>query len=104
MQLAQVNISDYYQPAKDDSFPTLASLISFFLHKVLLIAGVIFFILTFVAGFVVISTAGSGDPHGAERAKSFLTYSLVGLFLIFASYWILQIINFVSFGSMKGLF
>ncbi|KKS97888.1 MAG: hypothetical protein UV73_C0004G0030 [Candidatus Gottesmanbacteria bacterium GW2011_GWA2_43_14] len=102
MQLAQVSIAEKYPPAKN--FPTLASIISSFLPNLLIIAGVIFFILTIVAGFVVISTAGQGDPHGAERAKSFLTYSVIGLFLIFASYWILQIINYISFGSMKGLF
>ena len=102
MQLAQVRIEDKYPPAL--KFTTLASLVSSFLPNILLIAGVIFFILVFIAGFAVVSSGNSGDPQGAERAKSFLTYSVIGLILIFASYWILQIINYVSFNSMKGLF
>lgn len=103
MELAQVNISENYQPAKILEFQTLGGFISSFLPKILIIAGVIFFFLTVIAGFGVVAGAGSGDAHRQEKAKSFLTYMVIGFVIIFTSYWIVQLISFVTFNSLGGL-
>ena len=103
MQLAAVDIGKEYQPGKITALQSLGGLVSSFLPKILLVAGIIFFLLTVAAGVAVIAGAGSGNPQNQERAKSFMTYSIIGLVIIFASYWIVQIISFVTFGSLKGL-
>src|SRR3989344_1962926 len=99
MQLALVDISKEYAPAKITEFQTLGGFISSFLPKVLIIAGVIFFFLIVLAGFGVISGAGGGDPHAQEKAKGFLTYAVIGFVIIFTSYWIVQLISFATFNS-----
>ena len=96
-----VSIEENFAPAKN--FPTLGSLISVFLPNALLVAGIIVFIMVVLGGFAVITGAGSGDPHNQEKAKSFLTYALIGLMIIFGAYWILQIINFITGGTLKGI-
>lgn len=103
MLLADVKIEDFYPPAKNGQFQTLGGFISSFLPKVLIFAGVIFFFLIVIAGLGVITRAGSEDAHGQEQAKSFLTNALIGFVIIFASYWIVQIISFVTFNSLGNL-
>ena len=100
MQLAQVDISKVYPPAQTTDFQTLGGVGSSFLPKILIIAGVIFFFLTVIAGIGVIAGAGSSDAQAQEKAKSFLTYAAIGMVIIFASYWIVQIISFVTFNSL----
>ena len=98
---AQVNITDSFPIAQN--FPTLSSLVSVFLPRLLLLAGVIFFILVIGAGVRVVMTAGGGDPHAQEQAKSFFTLSITGLVIIFGAFWVLQIINFITHGSLGGI-
>lgn len=85
------------------NFPSLASLISSFLPKALLLGGLIFFVLTVGAGIAVIASSGSSDPHSQEQAKNFLTYSVIGLIIIFGAYWVLQIINFITKGTLSNI-
>lgn len=101
--LAQVDISKEYAPAKIAQFQTLGGFISSFLPKILIFAGVIFFLLTVIAGVGVIAGAGGGDAQSKEKARSFFTYALIGLTIIFASYWIVQLISFVTFNSLGGI-
>jgi len=70
MQLAQVNITENYAPAKIAEFQTLGGFVSSFLPKVLILAGVIFFFLVVFAGVGVIAGAGSSDAHAKEKSKS----------------------------------
>ena len=100
MKLAQVDIGQDYAPAKN--FTTLGDLVSSFLPNFLLLAGVLFFVLIVIAGIGVVAGAGSDNPHAQEKAKAFLTYAVIGLVLIFASYWIVQIISYITFDSLKG--
>jgi hypothetical protein len=85
------------------NFPSLASLISIFIPRLLLAAGIIFFILVIGAGVRVIMMAGGEDPHAQEQAKNFLTLSVTGLIIIFGAYWVLQIINYVTNGTLSNL-
>ena len=103
MQLAQVYIEKVFPPALKTSYRTLGDLISTFLPKILIFAGVIFFIMTVVAGVGVIAGAGREDPHAQERAKAFFTNALIGLVIIFTSYWIVQLISFMTYRSLNKL-
>jgi hypothetical protein len=82
---------------------TPAALVSGLIQPIMLIAGIIFFILIIIAGFNIMSASGSADAHAQEKWKQVLTYGAIGLLIIFASYWILQIINFITKGSLNGL-
>jgi hypothetical protein len=103
--LAQVDISKIWKfaPDQNSDFSTLGSIVSFFLPKVLLVAGLIAFILTVGAGFAVIASAGGGDPHNTEKAKGVLTYSVIGFILIFGAYWLVQIISFLTNNSLEKI-
>lgn len=102
--LAQVDLNKEWPVAKVTQFSTLGGFVTSFLPKLLVFAGIIFFILTVIAGFGVIAGAGSQDPHTQERAKGFFTNAIIGLAIIFTSYWVVQIISFVTYGSLKGVF
>lgn len=85
------------------NFPTLASLLSFLIPKVLIFGGVIFFIMIIIAGVGVITGAGSDDAQAQEKSKNFLTYAVIGLIIMIGAYWVLQIINVVTKGALKNL-
>lgn len=106
MQLAQVDISKEWQLSGGDGkggFTSLASLVTFLLPKVLLLGGIIFFIMVIIVGFGILKGAGSEDAQAKEKTKNYLTYGLVGLSIMFGAYWILQIINYITGGSLKNL-
>jgi hypothetical protein len=98
---AQVKIEDKWPLAPN--FTSLAGIVSYFFPKLLLVAGIICFIFVIGAGFTVLTSAGGGDPHAQEKAKNFLTLSITGLAIIFGAYWIMQIINVLTNGSLSGL-
>ena len=85
-----------FAPAQNTNFTSLGSVVSFFLPKLFLIAGFIFFILVIVAGFSLLQNAGSEDTHAMEKWKQILTYGMIGLIIIFGAYWVLQIMNFIT--------
>ena len=100
-----VNIEDIWPLAykNEPQFQTFAGIFSYFLPRVLLIAGVIFFLLFILAGYSFLNSARSGDPQAKEKWRQILTYGAVGLIIIFGAYWVLQLINFVSGGSFKDI-
>lgn len=100
MLLADVDISKEWKLAQN--FPTLASLVSSILPNALLLGGVICFIIVVITGFGVVTGAG-GDEHAAEGRKNILTYAIIGLTIMFGAYWVLQIINFITKGSLGNI-
>ena len=40
--------------------------------------------------------AGSADKEGMEKGKNALTAAIAGFIIIFAAYWIVQIVQFVA--------
>lgn len=92
--LAKVNISENFAPAK--TFSSLGSIISVLLPNIYIIAGVILLILLIFGGLSFIMNAGKGDSKSAEQGKQMLTWAIVGFIVIFASYWLIQIIEFIT--------
>lgn len=63
-------------------------------------AGIILLLMLITAGYQIIFS--KGDPKAMQVAQSRITTSLVGIVILFAAYWISQIVlNFlgVNFGS-----
>jgi hypothetical protein len=90
-QLAQVNIKDAFAPAKN--FSTIGDLVTVIVQNAFVLAGIIAFVLVILAGFGIISSAGSGDTKQMEQGKKALTGAVMGLIIIIASFWIVQIIE-----------
>lgn len=99
---AQIVIGEKFAPA--EKFDNLGDLVSTLSQNFVLVAGVIFLILILIAGFGVIQAAGSQDAQAMEKNKNFLTYAVIGFVIIFAAFWIVQIINAVTGGSLGDLF
>lgn len=97
--LAQLNLGEAFKldPAKGtnvkDVFATPADLINLLLPNAFIFAGLLLFFFTVGAGFQMI--AGSGDKKAQEEGKKKLGYAIGGFVLLFASYWIMQIIELV---------
>ena len=85
-------------------FQSLGGMVSYLLPKALIAGGVIFFILIVIAGVGMIAGAGSEDAQAKEKAKNFLTYAVLGLIIMFAAYWILQIINYLTQNALGDVF
>lgn len=70
------------------------SFISQVLPNAYVIAGVLLLIYAVVGGFLIISSAGK--PEGTDKGKQILTNAIIGFIIIFASYWIIQIIQIIT--------
>ena len=87
-----VNIIDVFSPAK--TFPTLGDLVNVLVRNIFVVAGVLLFLLLIFGGFQVIVKAGN-EPEEAAKGKNAMTAALIGFALIFAAYWIAQILQII---------
>lgn len=70
------------------------NMVSRVLGAAYIVAGVSFFILLIFGAFSIITSAG--DPKKSEGGRAAATSALVGFLLIFASYWIIQIVEMIT--------
>ncbi|MBI3980487.1 hypothetical protein HY345_00645 [Candidatus Microgenomates bacterium] len=95
---AQIPIENWFniggQPAS--KYPELAAFLQPIILDVFVIATIIFFILLVVGGLMYVINAGSGDKDGMEKGKGALTASVFGLIIIFAAYWTIQIVEYIT--------
>jgi hypothetical protein len=91
---AQVSIESVFTPAKN--FSTLGPLVSVIAQNAFVLAGIIVFILLIAGGFGIIAGAGSGDTKKMEQGKNTITGAVIGLVVIVASFWIVQIVEKLS--------
>lgn len=92
--LAQVNIQDNFPPAT--KFTTPGALISVILKNVYTLAGILLLVLLIFGGFSVIMGAGQGDPKKAGQGKKAATAAVIGFLIIFTSYWIIKLVEFIT--------
>ena len=78
-------------PLPSGRFTTLSSLITVALPYLFSIAGLILFAYLVWGGFDYLTSMG--DPKKAEAGKNKITYAVLGFIIIFASYWLVQIIS-----------
>ncbi len=70
---------------------SLGSIISNLMPYVFAIAGLVLLLMIIAAGYTMLTSAG--NPEAIAKGKSRLTAGLIGFILVFAAYWILQIIE-----------
>ncbi len=87
-----MKISDYYKTPFGE-LKGLGDLAGLILQSAIIIAGVIFLFLIAGAGFKIITGAGNNDPKSAGQGKQAFTYAIIGFFIIFATYWIIRIVE-----------
>lgn len=79
-----------------DTYKTTAGIISILLRNAYILAGVLLFLLLIFGGLGIIMGAGSGDAKKTGQGQQAVTSALIGFILIFASYWIILIIETVT--------
>ncbi|PIV02188.1 hypothetical protein COS55_00130 [Candidatus Shapirobacteria bacterium CG03_land_8_20_14_0_80_40_19] len=77
-------------------FASPGALISIILKNVYVLAGIMLFVLLIVGGISIISSAGGGDAKKTAQGQKAITSALIGFLIIFASYWIIQIIQYIT--------
>lgn len=78
----------------DSEYKSFGTIITNILPNIYIVAGLVIFGMIMLGGFMVISNAG--DSHKAEDGKKIVTSAIMGLAVLFASYWIIQIVQVVT--------
>ncbi|QQG41883.1 MAG: hypothetical protein HYV90_01060 [Candidatus Woesebacteria bacterium] len=73
-----------------------AKLVTLFLNTAFVISGLILLFFFIMGGIGMISSAGQSDPQKAEQAKKTVTSALIGFIIVFASYWIVQLVGNIT--------
>jgi hypothetical protein len=79
-------------------YSSTSSLINNILPNVYIAGGLIVFFMIVMGGFTIISNAGNADK--IKDGSKTITSAIIGLLVLFASYWIIQIIQVVTGASI----
>lgn len=79
-------------PLGSNNTTAIGGLVSLFLNIAFIVAGLILLFYFILGGIGMIGSAGQNDPQKLEAAKKTITSALIGLVIVFASYWIVQLI------------
>lgn len=83
-----------------DRFSSPAQLINILLPNVFTIAALILFFYIIGAGFKMVMNPD--NKKSTEEGKKAITYGIGGFILLFASYWIVQIIQYITGVTILG--
>lgn len=75
------------------TFTDLGGVISQALKFLFPLSGLILFAMIIIAGFQLLTSAG--EPKKMEAAKQRLTWGIIGFVVIFVSFWIMKILEFL---------
>jgi len=89
-----------YQVCSPVGFLKFGDVLSKLLPYVFVIAGLILFFLIVSNGFKLLTSAG--NPKTMESAKEGLTAALVGFLIVIASYWLIQMAEFIFHLNILG--
>ena len=71
----------------------IGQLVSVLLSNIYVLAGIAFLFMLVISGLMYVFGAGSEDPKKIQSAQQTMFWTLVGLAVIIASYWIIQVIE-----------
>ena len=84
--------TDGENPIKDIDSPY--DFISSILPNIYIISGIILLVYLVFGGFIMVTSAGV--PDEAAKGQKIITNAIMGFVIIFASYWIIQIIEIIT--------
>lgn len=104
MKLAQIDFDKLQKASNPDfGFSSFGEIITAILPYVYSIAGIAL-LLMLLAGGLQLMTSG-GDPKGMEGGKQKITNALIGIIIVFVSFWIVQIVGrILGIEVFKGIF
>ncbi len=92
----RINLSDYLLlrggETVADHYAEPTDIVNLIVANLFVVAGIILFGLIIMAGFKYLQ----GTSEGKEEAKNLITGAVIGFLVMFAAYWIVQIIQFVT--------
>lgn len=91
-----IQISKYFDSPWGKPGFGLGELVSVMLSNAVVIAGIIMFVLMVAGGVGVIAGAGRDDPQAAANGKKLLTGAIIGFIIVFAAYWIIEILEVLT--------
>lgn len=74
----------------------LGSLISTIVSAALVLAGIIMLFLFVLGGIGIIAGAGNDNPESMAKGRQAITSAIIGIIIVIAAYWIIQIIESVT--------
>jgi len=74
------------------AFMSPADMFNQILPYIFTIAGIILFIMIIAGGFSIFTSAG--NPEKIKKGQGMLINALIGFLIIFAAYWIIQLVEF----------
>ncbi|RJR26045.1 hypothetical protein C4578_00185 [Candidatus Microgenomates bacterium] len=101
-KLLSVNIGEQWLISPDktiaeaEQFDSPGALISIILKNVYTLAGILLLVLLIFGGISIIIGAGENDPKRAAQGKKTIITALTGFLVIFTSYWIIQLISYIT--------
>ena len=69
-----------------------ADIINDLIPYIFIFAGIILFVMLIAGGFSIFVSAG--NPEKVKKGQAMLVNALIGFLVIFASYWIIQLLEF----------
>lgn len=76
-----------------NQFSNLASVVSVFFRYVFAFAGIALLLYLLLGGFSYLTAMG--DPKKAESGKQKITYAIIGFIVIFAAFWLTQLVDYI---------
>lgn len=76
------------------TYPNVSTLINNILPNVYVVGGLVVFFMIVFGGFTIVSNAGDTDK--IKEGTKVITSAIIGLLVLFASYWIIQIIQVIT--------
>lgn len=79
-----------------NAFDTLSKFLFPLVKNAFVVSGILLFVFLIFGGITFIMNAGSGDKEGMEKGKNALTSAILGFSIIFAAYWLVKIVEFIT--------
>ncbi|MEK7112910.1 MAG: hypothetical protein AAB875_06390 [Patescibacteria group bacterium] len=80
----------------------VGKLVSIIVSNAIIIAGIILLFLMVFGGISMIAGAGSQNPEQVAKGRQAVTSALIGFIIVFAAYWIVQLIGAITGINILG--
>lgn len=78
----------------NSAYPSASNLFNNIVPNVYIAAGIVVFFMIVMGGFMILSNAGNADK--TKEGGKIITSAIIGLVVLFASYWIIQVIQVIT--------